>query len=289
MTALTSTSPLELTIRVGDTSEILGINMEITQEGLPGWYGGGVGVRRTDSDKIGKHGIYSEPGTRGGRLVSVQGAYWADSVNEAAAVVDDLNALLAEGTEGRLTVIDEPFGTRWADCYLTGTPDVEWDGTESGTFAFDVICPDPRKYGDVFSRNAAPAADAGAMRTQPLFGGPVRGILAYGPGGDTGTLTIRNTGTAEISPFIRVDGDSPGFTVTEIETQRRIVYNEGVPAGHWLEINTTTGTVMLDGIAPRNLVVAQWPLVPGRSARTYMFESAGTTPMLTMTAAPAWW
>lgn len=292
---MTALNPLDLTVYVGQEQQLLGINVQITQEGLKGWYGGGVPFKRTDEERLGDHGVFSEPGKRGARLVSVAGTYWADDPAEAAGVVDDLNGILAEGQEGRLTVVDPVFGTRWVDCYVTGTPDVSWDGDPTGTFNFDLICTDPRKYGAAKSYSTGIAKPGGGRFTDPYFGNPeAPGIIFWGTGGQPGTVTFTNEGTADVPPFFRVDGWFPEFTITEIETGRRLKYVGEIQVANWLELDSSTGTVSENGQADRpGLVIAEWPVIPGRSTRTYLIEAPGVedsvTFQMTMTAAPAWW
>jgi hypothetical protein len=296
MTALDTSQALDLTIYVGQEQELLGVNVQITQDGMKGWYGGGVPVRRQDEERLGEHGVYSEPGKRGPRLVTVTGIYWADSPAEAAAVVDDLNGILAEGTRGALTVVDPHFGTRWANCYLTGTPDVSWDGTETGTFSFDLICPDPRKYGNQATRTTGIAQGGGGIFTEPMFGDDTApGIMYWGDSASTGMVSFTNTGTADVAPFFRVDGWFDNFTITEIETGRRLKYQGEVLLTNWLELDAAFGTVDENGTTDRSegLTIAEWPSIPGKSTRTYLIEAVGVDESLffqmSMTAAPAWW
>lgn len=298
MTAVeTSNGLLDLTIYVGQEQELLGVNVQVTQEGLKGWYGGGVPVRRQDEERMNRHGVYSEDGKRGPRLVTVTGVYWADTPADAATVVDDLNGFLAEGTRGRLTVVDPVFGTRWADCYLTGTPDVAWDGTETNTFSFDVICPDGRKYGTPETISTGLPKDGGGLFTEPMYGDDTApGILYWGEGASTGTVTVDNPGTADISPFFRVDGGFTEITVLEVETGRRLRWRGTILAGNWLELDAAMGTVRENGTSDRStgLVLAEWPNVPRKQSRTYLIEAPGVTPdsetfRMFVTAAPAWW
>lgn len=296
MTALTAVTPFDLRVRVGDTTEAFGAHLQITQKGIQGWYGGGVPVKSRSTPRLNRHGEFSEPGKRGARLVTLSGVYWADSVQEAAALVDTINAFLADGEEGRLTIDDPAFGPpRWAFCTLSGTPEVDWDGDDTGTFSFDLKCADPRKYGQpATGLVTGVAAPTGGLFMDPVFGSSANpGVADFGTGGTSGTITWTNTGTADVFPFFRVDGRADGFTITEVETERRTVFNQLVPAGQYLELDAAVGTVMINGDVDRSdgLGIAQWAQIPGGATRTYMFESplSHDTARLTMEVAPAWW
>lgn len=160
----------EIVVDTSGRSTLFGRNVMITQKGIKGWHGGGVAVRRKAQERLWAHGDFSTAGKRGPRLVTLEGVAWGDSRSDAAAMVDDFNAILADGREGKLTVIDADHGTRWGNCFLYGEPEVEWDGDEVLTFAFEVICTDPRKYGEVRTFRTGVAMGGDGLK-YPLFSG----------------------------------------------------------------------------------------------------------------------
>lgn len=184
-------SELDLIIEVGVERKLFGAQALITK--IDGWYGGGAAVRRPATQRLNGHGEFSERGWREARLVSVEGQAWADTRAEAAALVDEYAAHLADGTRGMVTVIDPDHGTRRAECYLTGTPELDWDTDEGFSFAFDMVCPDPRKYGlvPVSGETGRPVPGGGLVF--PLFSaGPSEQVarsLAINPSMETASGT----------------------------------------------------------------------------------------------------
>lgn len=132
-------------------------------------------------------------------------------------------------------------------------------------------------------------ADASPSIQSALLG--QAGIMDYGAPGNLGTITLRNEGLAEIFPTYEVDGWAPDFTITEVETGRRLRYVGVVPEGQALTLDASTGAVLLEGEdRGGNLRIAEWGAIPPRSSRTYLFESpSGLDAKLTMKAVPGWY
>lgn len=189
----------EIVVDTSGGSTLFGRNVMITQKGIKGWHGGGVAVRRKAQERLWAHGDFSTTGKRGPRLVTLEGVAWGDSRRDAANMVDDFNAILADGREGKLTVIDADLGTRWSNCFLYGDPEVEWDGDEVLTFAFEVICTDPRKYGEPRTYRTGVAFGGDGLK-YPLFGGAPYSLqrtnLAVNPRVNSATgWAVRSYGT----------------------------------------------------------------------------------------------
>lgn len=289
--------PLEMTLEVGAARPILGRAAMVTN--LEGWTGGGVAMRGKSTERSQAHGNFSERSYRGARLLSVEGHAWADSRKDAAEMVDDLNAFLAEGTFGTFRVVDPDVGTRWVRGKLTGTPEIDWDGLEDIDFAFDIECADPRKYGDAFTVTTSAPKDIGGLRFDLFGGAPLLdgkptgavGVLDFGESPQDGTISYVHNGTADVWPVLRVAGPTPGFSITEAETGRRLVY--GAVAAHsvlWLD--SRSGTARLENEQDRttSLLRDEWFHIPGRSTRTYVFESPeGPEATMTLEVYPAWW
>jgi hypothetical protein len=260
---------------------------------IKGW-NTGAAVRRPKTERLNGHGNFHDRGYKDARYPSISGHYVAPSRAAAAAFVDEINAVMADGTEGVLEVNDIDLGVRRSTVYLLG-PDVNWHGGVDVAFSLDFEAPDPRKYSDTVSGFTGVATPGGGLYL-PLFGSPGDGgYLDFGTGGSLGTVTITNRGSAESDPRFIVTGYAPGFTITERETQRRLVYTDSVPEGQSLTLNSADGTVLLNGDQSQDrstgLILDQWPDMPGGTTRTYLFESsgAGPTALLTAEVDPAWW
>lgn len=264
-----------------------GSNRVVTD--IEGWTKGAA-VRREKIERLNAHGSFSVRGWKDERLVSVSGALFASSRSEAAAFVDEVNAFIADGTAGELAVDDADHGLRRAGVYLL-EPEVTWNGGKDVQFTLDMVAPDPRKYGDVAAASTGGPEDGGGLVYDLGTSVDAPGVLDYGLPGSTGIVEVFNAGTAEALPrAFRVAGYTPGFTVTELGTGRRLVYVGTVPFGSELVMNPADGTVRLDGSDRGQLLtVRQWVATPAGGSARYLFEPNGSNALLTVEGVSAWW
>ncbi|AZS08157.1 minor tail protein [Arthrobacter phage HeadNerd] len=117
------------------------------------------------------------------------------------------------------------------------------------------------------------------------------GVLDFGVAGSSGTVSLTNPGTADTGPKFTITGTTvPGFTITELNTGRRLVYTGTIRTGQTLVIDTDDGSVMLDGYAPRNLVVSEWVRLGRGETGSWLFESPGSNnAKMKVEVRPAWW
>ncbi|QPO16947.1 minor tail protein [Arthrobacter phage Kittykat] len=117
------------------------------------------------------------------------------------------------------------------------------------------------------------------------------GILDFGVSGSTGTVSLANPGTADTGPKFTITGTTvPGFTITELNTGRRLVYTGTIRTGQKLVIDTDDGSVLLDGYAPRELAVAEWTRLGRGETGSWLFESPGSNnAKMKVEVRPAWW
>lgn len=492
----TQLDPTELFFRVGEgnLTNLAGFDVYVTKDGISGWFGGGVAVRREEQKRLWTHGNFSLPGTRDGRVVSIEGVAWGATRRDASVLKDRLNGLLADGSIGKLTIADPDEGTRWARCFLAGS-DVKWEHDDTLTFALDLVCPNPRRFGDPVEyttgiselggglqfplfgggpysvqrtniatnpsgvsttanysaaagtggtatvaiqasggkmgsshyrqtwtvagvgggatytqpatypvssamsgslwvrssvaksvalqlrfRNAGTAQTGSGTKTSsyvtlaanvwtelkveglfsvgpatdiqanvlvstavtnavgqtldvdgvlfepsatlrgPYFDGSTAndpqylyewagtdhasastaaviegaaGVLDFGEPGRMGTITVTNYGTADTYPEFWIEGYTPAFTITELETGRRLEFMGLVPRFQTLYMNASNGAVYLDTPEANRLEGLgrdEWPVIPRESTRTYLFDSPeGPNAKLRLKAAPAWW
>lgn len=259
---------------------------------IEGWYKGAP-VEREKQRKQGRHGTYAVRGWKDERLVTVSGHYYAPDRGAAARFVDEINAVMADGTEGMLSVDDIDIPTRHAAVYLL-EPDVTWHGGRDVSFHLDMVAPDPRKLGELISVGPTGALAGGDGLIFDMFTG-TGGILDFGEAGLSGKVTFVNPGTAPTDPVFRVQGP-PDFTpagnfmITEVETGRVLQWNGTIGHGQELVLDSRTGSVLLEVTGDRigGLVRDQWPEIPGSTTRTYQFEAVGGL-TLSVEAYPAWW
>ncbi|UIW13270.1 minor tail protein [Arthrobacter phage Crewmate] len=284
-----TTTAASLTLTTGEMLELQpGTNQVLTA--LDGWHSP-PGTRRSGTERLWAHGSFSERGWREQRLISVGGHIFTATRSEAAAMTDNLSAALADGAAGKFIVNDADLGRRSATVYITGAPDVDWDGNVDIFFRIDMVAPDPRKYGDSLSAYTLAAAPGGGL-VHDLFTGDNAGVLDFGDAGIPGTATLENVGTADTAPRFTISGYAPGFTITETNSGAKLVYADTVAAGQTLIIDAADGSVLLDGYADRSTYLTRrdWTRIPGRTRATYLFESPGNSgASMTLGASPAWW
>ncbi|ALY10744.2 minor tail protein [Arthrobacter phage Suppi] len=288
---LTATSWSTLDLVTGDSVQ-WGPGAQLVMNDIEGWWGSSP-IRRDKSDRLGAHGSHSERGWKDERLITIQGAYLGVSRDDAEAKAEELAGLFGDGTEGKFSTLTQSGRYRWANVYLTGdgfTP--KWRGRAEFTFTIFLLATDPRKYGPVFATpETGIPTSGGGLFTEPLFGSPTPGVLDFGIPGSSGTVDATNTGTADTGPVFTIKGTYvPGFTITETNSGRRLVYTGTLRTGQTLVIDTNDGSVLLDGYAPRDLQTAQWTRLGRGEQGRWLFESPGSTgATMKVEVTPAWW
>lgn len=264
-----------------------GTNQVVTD--IKGWHGS-AGMRRNSTPRLWAHGNFMERGWKSSRVVTLSGHVSCSTRAEAAALCDTYAALFGDGTPGVFVVNDLDQGYRQAEVVLAGAIDVRWDGGLEVDFDVDMEAPDPRKYGQALSSMTGPSNPGGGLQFD-LF--TTNGVLDFSTGGDSGTVTIQNQGTADSPVAFDITGYAPGFTITEEATGRQLIYTATVMDGDVLTLDAADGSVTLNGTADRSSYLSRrdWTnLQPGASS-TFLFESNGAdaSAKMTVRAASAWW
>lgn len=272
-----------------DTANLDGILCGLTS--IDGWTNG-PGIRRQRTDRLWAHGEFSERGWRTARLITITGHIRTTTRAEAAALVDELASVYADGTTGRFTFSDPDLGTRWADVALEGTPKTDWDRSTRIDFQMQLLAADPRKYGQAITGSTGVPVDGGGLGYD-LYTVGSTGVLDYGAAGSPGIVSLTNAGTADTAPIHTITGSCPsGFTITELGTGRRLVYAGTVISGQVIRLDSADGSVMLDDDGDRGaqLVRREWLRLGKRQTGTWLFEAPGSTnAQLQTEVAPAWW
>lgn len=255
---------------------------------IEGW-DGSPGLRHDDVPRLWGHGSFSQRGWREPLLLNVIGEARALSLASAGDLKRRIIAVAADGTDYPLTVEDSAEPTMTVTGYRTSPVKSAWVNDVTLSFRFEVLCADPRKYGQTLSAQTGIPVPGGGL-DHPLHGS---GYLDYGPPGNPGTATLTNPGTADTPTKHTLTGAMPnGFTITELTTGRRLIYTAAIAAGQTLTLDADDGTVMLDGYANRStyLTRREWTrLNPGQTG-TWLFEAPNSTgAQMTVEAKPAWW
>lgn len=262
-------------------------------ERLSPWYGG-AGVRLARTERPTSHGEFAERGLRTGKALVLEGWAVCPSRAAAAAATERLAALLADGEQVEMTVVDPDVGSRMSVVQLAAEPVVEWSPRSREVFFhFPLLAADPLRYGDLVSVQTGFPELVGGL-VYPLYedeDGNDVGWLDYGPPSTSGVVALENPGTATSYPQFEVTGPAPGFEVVRVGTGERLVFDGAVPAGSVFVIDTASGVALMDGVSDRTLTW-QDPMGvgPGESAE-FAFVPRGevTAAVLRASLRPAYW
>lgn len=229
---------------------------------VDGWDGGGS-IKRTSTSRLNRHGEYSERGYRGGRLVTVTGYTEKATRQEAAQFVLGLEACLADGTAGRLTVVEPDLGmTRFLDpVYLQQGAEITRTDA-SVRFTMEMLATDPLK-------KSAPVT-----------------VQA-----EEGWAAAHNLGTAPAELVFTLTGTIPGaFVITENSTQRSLQWSNGPDTSGTLVIDVQSGRARLSGQdVTTSLYGRDWPELKAGAREDYVFFAFnGATPTFTVRTTSQW-
>lgn len=218
------------------------------------------------------HGAHPSPVWADERIVTVEGWCWSTTER------DRLLARLRRAT-GLSVPGEQPLAIAAAGRTLTAGAQLiravpsllrgQWGVGRFG-WLLQWRCPDPLRYGTPVTLSTGLPTSGGGL-TYPLTY-----PLNYGQLGDTGQLILDNPGTADAPILFAVTGALPeGYEISAAGDRLR--YPVPVPAGQVLELDTATGTVLVEGTASRrgNLTDADWLTIPAGGSLTVQFTSLG--------------
>lgn len=226
---------------------------------------------------------------RSARVVSVEGSWSGTTLEEAYRAREQLMAVQADGAESLFSVTDV-LGTKSASVSLAAAPTAD-DGLFQPyfKFAFDVVAPDPVKYGLAKSDSTGvPTPSSGLV--WPL--GPGTPYFNWGTSGNAGQISLTNSGTARSWPSLTVGGGlGGGFILTWVPTGDQLIYSGPVPDGSSVNLNARTGRATMNGASDVTGFLTTsnwWSLAPGQTGLV-QFTPVGAvtgTPTLTGAVAP---
>ncbi|ALV43114.1 hypothetical protein AU252_19740 [Pseudarthrobacter sulfonivorans] len=256
---------------------------------IPGWKDGPA-VHRERAARMNAHGEFSERGWRDARLVTIQGDATCPSEEVTALAEQQLAAVLADGLAGVLEVTDTATVPMSCGTYLFSEPKIGYKNDTTLTYQIQFICPKPRKYGAPVNAVTGVSTAGGGLEY------PLGDPLDYGAAGNPGTVTLVNTGTADTAPAFTVSAgttDMPfGFSITHVQSGNRLVYSDPVLLGQTVRLDTSDGSVLLEGYADRSakLTVREWTRLARNTSGTWLFEATGSTgAQMIAEVRPAWW
>lgn len=258
---------------------------------LVGWYDAPAARYDADDRPQGDGKFRQKRVYRSARVVSVEGSWTGGSVEDAYRAREQLMAAQADGAESSFAVSDV-LGVRSSSVSLTTAPTAD-DGLYQPffKFAFDVVAPDPVKYGAAQSATTAvPTPSSGLVwplgSTSPYFN--------WGTSGNTGQISLTNAGTAQSWPTLTVTGGlSGGFILTWVPTGDQLVYSGAIPDGSSVNLNSRTGRATMNGASDVTgfLTISNWWSLAAGQTGLVQFTPVGTqtgTPTLTGAVAPGY-
>jgi hypothetical protein len=146
--------------------------------------------------------------------------------------------------------------------------------------------------GKTWSVNGSAKLVANTYRGGLTLPATVPGVLTGG------ALTLTNSGTTDTSLRVRIDGPAiePRLVLRRPDgTVQTLSFDLELADGQWLDINTISGTALLNGLAGSNQRgVATWlmdpyPVQPGENTLRFASADYNTTAQLTAEHRSAWW
>lgn len=211
-----------------------------------GWWDGPP-VRRRGNERPQADGDFgSSKNWRGARVVTVEGSYVGTTMQDTYAAMQSLAALQASGVASDFRVV-EPFSTLTAVVELAGAPRMpDHLAFPFFSFAFDVVAPDPYRYGDMVSVFTGVPVSGGGLLF-PLGTTP-SAFWDFGADGSSGRVSVTNLGSAAVWPILSVAGGmSGGFVATDVTSGGSVRFERSIPEGSVVSINQRTGRASIDG------------------------------------------
>lgn len=266
------------------------------------------------SPRLNQHGVYRPPAWKRERAITLTGrAYSRDFVALRTAEARVCGLLSDPRKPGSLTCHSE-IGPLTCDVYLDGDilceplPRMGEHGIE---FSLQVVAPDPRKYTpnwQYLSTTLPDESNTGLDFSDTTtgdepglyygFGSETTGLL-FGAGNSTGSMQLRNPGTAPTFPILTLHGPLETPSITAGNSVLR--YNTQLPESETLVIDPSAPSVLLGGSASRRHLLAPadfqgFAVPPAENPDTPGVLSLGLTHLGAMTATgylearfrPAW-
>lgn len=224
----------------------------VAPDGLDGW-DDSAPARRDATPRPVAHGEFDAVTYQGARVVSIDGFAIADSEQELAHLRSQVTGIAADGT-ARI-VVDHQGQTLWADARRADTTKFKDLGARAGalcaSFFVQLVCVDPRKYGELRS-----------------FNGPTATCLHYG--------------NFPALPVIEVTGTLPtGYTVAS--QGKQFIVSQALAAGQTHRIDMRRGWLYRDDVLQSGAVAqADTFTIPVGAATPVVFTPASGTGAMTV-------
>lgn len=258
---------------------------------LDSWYSTPNAIVDTQS-RPNAHGDYSPDQTYvEAASIPLEGKFFGVDRVAAATARNRLTGLYNDGKAVTVTVTD-PLMTTTRRAFVKNV-DIPWTPHPQLDWAFELYCPDPRRYGPTQTLGpvALPSASSGLV--WPLGTAPSGRYWEWGTIANLGQVSFTNTGNTPAYPTFQVGSGGRffnGFQVIEVDTGNTLSYAAATNTNDVVTLNNRTRRAQLNGTsdATGSLVIRQWMSVPPGATRRYQLATLGTvggSPTLSATVA----
>jgi len=228
---------------------------------------------------------------RGARPITLAGRYTGTGEDaETYDQYDALAALLADGAPTTLTVTD-PGGTASAQVILYGDGSTLTQLVNGlADYVITFVAPDPVKYGPAKTYSTGLSTAGGGLEYN-LFAGGAGGTLFYGALGALGRVSVVNTGHADVWPVFSITGGlDSGFFIQWLETGQVLRYDRVVPLGTFVQLDSRTGEVLIDGVSDSSTYLTrdEWFAIPAKGSATLQLNAIGGSTGLPLMTVSSW-
>lgn len=234
-------------------------------------------------------GAYRAKSYLDGRTITLPGWVTCPSRQAMIAARDRFLSIFPDGGQRTLTMFDGYNHNRSLTVELSGTPTLKpFEDGRGFDWQIQMYAADPR-WLDTTVQTSGPTGVAGAatdgLNWAPTSTGGLNwangspGGLNWGTSGNSGVISLANTGTATTWPVFTVNGSVTDPIFSNPTTGYVVAYKGLVDVGQTLVLDMSpfTRSVALNGIDRLGAVIsAQWLSIPPQSSITVQFAGTGT-------------
>lgn len=219
------------------------------------------------------------------RVITLTGAAIAPDATTMANARLGFSSTLEAQRGGTLSCTDLTGLTLSAFVRLSGPIRIAQNGINAFDFQLQLTAPDPRKYATPVETSVGLPASVGGLSFPVAF--PADFGLSSG-----GSVTVTNAGTVRTWPVLRLAGPLVNPRVINPATGDELHVTATIPAGQYIDIDTSARTVLLNGTASRRAAVTvagEWlPVAPGVSSFRFGSDVYDPSALLTVAVRSAW-
>lgn len=246
---------------------------------IQGWES--IGTTGQITQRSADHGGWADPAYLTPRVVELTLTLVGGSFYSVQQSIEAITAAVPINDLGTLTIGLLDFDGRSADVRQGGDVLVA-QRAATATMSLSLVAPDPRRYSPIVSTYSTGLGQS--------VGGlvvPVTPPVTIGATVILGGLTLTNAGNMATPPVFTVVGPCAPGSITH-NSGRTLRWNETIPAGRTLTIDTATRTALLDGTAQRVVTGSWFQLDPGENVVAFAATSYDADSLLSVSYRHSW-